>query len=145
MSTWNAQTSEIVGAIRPAIDDDNWHIRWDVAWYVDRCVMAGFAKTEDEKLACARRFLAGKRKVSPPGRKRRKVAEKAKRKLIASPSADLMAAIESLRGSKAHEQYLAGSDKALNALVGMALKLHKTDPAAVRELIIKNLAEAQPA
>lgn len=37
------------------------------------------------------------------------------------------------------KQYAQGNDKALNALVGMVLKAHKADPAAVRELLQKQL------
>ncbi len=46
-------------------------MRNEVAHYVDRCMAAGFCKTEDDIRACAGRYLAGKRKVTAPGTARR--------------------------------------------------------------------------
>lgn len=142
---WDQAISEIAGAIQPAVVGDAWSRRLEVAWYVDRCVMAGFAKTDDEKLECARRFLAGKRKVSHPGTKHRKTAAKARRKLLENPPAELLKAIETLRGSVAHVEYLMGNAKAMNAMVGQVLKIGRYDPSAVRELIEKHIAATQPA
>lgn len=142
---WTPEVSNLVGAIQPALKGEAWAKRWEVAWYVDRCVMAGFAKTDDEKLECARRFLAGKRKVSPPGTKHRKAIAKAKRKFLANPPQEALQAVESLRGSMAHTQYLRGNQKAMNAMVGTVLQSCRAEPSAVRDLIEKHLAAAQPA
>lgn len=135
--TFGAADIALIQAITPAVKGDAWSYRWDVAWYVSQCEMAGFAKTADEKMACAKRYLAGKRKISPPGTERRKKAERLKRKIVSSPPQELVDAIQALKCSKAYEQFIGGNEKALNALVGLVLKEFKTDPSAIRELIQK--------
>lgn len=54
-------------------------------------------------------------------------------------------AIHALHGTVACAQYMQGNAKAMNSMVGQVLKSYKADPAAVRQLIEKNLAEGQPA
>lgn len=88
---------------------------------------------------CAKRFMAGKRRVTPPGTQRRKDAEKAKRKLLASMPAELDAAIVEAMGSNAARQFADGNEKALNSVVGMVLRKYKADPAFIRCVLIERL------
>lgn len=132
----------VVEALIPLLQDtEHWEKRWDVEWYVDKCIRAGFCKTPDQIRLCAERFLAGKRKVTPPGTKRRKVAAKKKADALANVDPQLMAAVTAViaENVKAVEQYKGGTEKALNALVGGVMKRFKTDPAVVKDLLISTI------
>ena len=118
---------------------DAWSRRWAVAGYVQLCEMAGFCSTDDMRRLCAQRWLAGKRKVSPPGARRRKNAEREMRRLLADAPPPLTRAIEAVATTDAAAQFVAGNGKALNALVGMVLRQYKVDPAVVRALLIRRL------
>lgn len=136
-SSWNTIT-----ALIPLLEGTaNWDRRYEIAWYVDRCVAAGFASTSDQMRLCAERYIAGKRKITPPGTARRKRdAIKMKRVLKDTPTA-LIAAVNDViaEQQKAVTQYKNGVDKALNALVGGVMKRYKVDPAIIRELLIKKI------
>ena len=41
------------------------------------------------------------------------------------------------QNSKAIEQYRAGNEKAVNALVGQVMRKHKTDAAVIKQLLIQ--------
>jgi len=101
--------------------------------------MAGFCATDDMLRLCAQRYMAGKRKVTPPGTLRRKAAERERRRLLRNMPAELTAAIASATDSAAAQQYAAGNDKSLNAVVGMVLKQYKAEPSFVRELLATRL------
>jgi hypothetical protein len=113
--------------------------RHEIAWYVASCEMAGFCNTLDMRRACAKRYMLGKRKVSPPGTKRAKRQAAERKKIIREMPEALASAIESAATSEAARQFAAGNDKAINSLVGLVLKLHKSDPSIVRELLVKRL------
>lgn len=133
----------LMEALIPLLHDTpHWDIRFDIEWYVSKCMAAGFCKTQDQIRLCAERYLAGKRKITPPGTKRRKVAEKERKKLKASVPSELMKAVNEAiaEGAKAIAQYKSGVEKALNAVVGGVMKRHKADPAFVRELILEKIA-----
>lgn len=136
------QDISLIEALIPLLENTpNWERRYEIAWYVDRCRMKGFATTSDQIRLCAERYIAGKRKVTPPGTKRRKLAAKKMREVMSNVPKELMQAIEAVvaEQTKAVEQYIGGTDKALNALVGGVMKRHKSDPAIVRELLIKKI------
>jgi hypothetical protein len=118
---------------------EHWNARWGVELYVTRCIEAGFCKTSDQIKLCAERFLAGKRRVTPPGTKRRKVAERKQREILKNTPPELMAAVTAAiaDNAKAIDQYKSGTEKALNAVVGAVMKRHKADPAIVRLLLIE--------
>jgi len=135
VTMWTAESGELIGAISPALNETNWQQRQNVAWYVDRCVMMGYADTPALMLACARRYLSGKRKVSPPGHRAAKAKAKEVRNLLASPPNDLLHAIEAQSGTKAVDAYISGDVKAINQIVGAVLKIAKYNPEAVKQLI----------
>lgn len=112
-----------------------WDRRHDVEWYVNRCERAGFCGTDDMRRLCARRYMAGKRKVTPPGTSRRKALARERRRLERNLPAELAQALDSAAASPVVQQVAAGNGKAMNALVGMVLKQHKAEPALVRELL----------
>lgn len=111
----------------------------DMVWYLGRCEIAGFMKTNDEVRACAVRFVLGKRKVSPPGTQRRKNAEKKRRELLKNLPAELLSVLDTVCASEAGKQFASGNDKALNSLTGMVMRQYKTDAALVKDLIVKRL------
>jgi hypothetical protein len=114
-----------------------WDERFDVAWYVDRCRLAGFAETDDQMRACALRYLAGKRRVTPPGTARRRRDERRRRAELAAVPPELAAAVAAVvaENEKAVAQYRAGVEKAINALVGQVMRRHRADPAVVKTLL----------
>ena len=131
--------SDLLGAIQPLLNGDWWDKRWDVAWYVDRCAQKGFANTPDSMRECAKRYMAGKRKISAPGTAKRKRDEKMMVDFLKNPPQEIIVTIETLADSPIATQYKNGNEKALNAIVGMVLKSHKFEPACVRALIVKKL------
>lgn len=133
----------VVEALIPLLEGSPWwDQRYEIAWYVGRCCMAGFAQTHDQMRLCAERYIAGKRKITPPGTRRRKVAAKRMREVLANTPVALLEAVTAVvhEQTKAVDQYKSGVEKALNALVGGVMKRHKSDPAIVRELLIKKIA-----
>ena len=118
---------------------DWWDRRGEVEWYVSRCEMAGFCETDDMRRLCAQRFMAGKRKVTPPGHQRKKNAAKRARQEIKSP--DLVAVVREACKTDAANQYRSGNEKALNALIGFVLKRQKAEPGAIKSLLIEALTQ----
>lgn len=134
---FDRQVSSMASALIPILKDtQSWACRYEIAWYVSRCEMAGFCKTDEMRQLCAQRWMAGKRKVSPPGHKRRKRAASLMRKMLGNPPVELLAAVSAALKTDAARQYAEGNLKALNALVGMVLKAFKTDAGVVRQLLI---------
>lgn len=136
---WTPTHSRLAEALTPVLTGEWWEHRWTIAWYVNRCEMAGFCVTDDMRRLCAQRYMAGKRKVTPPGTQRRKTAERERRRLLRDMPDALTAAIEVAVNSAAAQQFAAGNDKALNAVVGMVLRQYKAEPATVRELLAARL------
>lgn len=134
---FSPQSMRIISALVPVLDKTQWwDRRLDVAWYVSRCVAAGFCNTEDMMRLCARRYMEGKRKITPPGTKRKKNAQKERRRLAKSVPVELASAIAEVAGSDLARQYAGGNHRALNAMVGKVLKASKADPEFVRNQII---------
>jgi hypothetical protein len=138
-------TAERLAVLEPLIalleGTPHWSQRYEVEIYVHKCIDAGFAKTHDQIRLCAERYIAGKRKVTAPGTKRRQRAEQKMREMLANTPKELLDAVQAVvaEQTKAVEQYKGGIDKALNALVGGVMKRFKSDPAIVRELLIKHI------
>ena len=123
----------------------NWDNRLNIEWYVWRCVAGGFCDTPDQIRLCAERYIAGKRKVNPPGTSRRKKAAKKMRDGLKNTPPELLSAIKEclLAQQKAVDQYKNGNDKALNSLVGGVMKSYKGDPALIRQLLIQHIQNEQ--
>lgn len=139
---FSAERLQIIETLIPVLQyTEHWDCRYDVEIYVSKCYRAGFAQTPDQLRLCAERFLAGKRKVTPPGTSRRKRDAKKMRAILTNPPSDLILAIDTVLSEqqKAVTQYKSGVDKALNALVGQTMKRYKIDPAIIRELLIKKI------
>ena len=139
---WSEELSFIAGVLTgylSGISSEAFADRHNVADYVSRCMQAGFCKTEDDVRACAARYLAGKRKITPPGTARRLRESKERAKLLANVPKELTNAIAEVMevNSKAIEQYRAGNEKAVNALVGQVMRKHKTDVAVIKQLLIQ--------
>ena len=137
--TWTPTHARLAEALTPILGGVWWDRRWEVAWYVNLCEMAGFCQTDDMRRICAQRYMAGKRKVTLPGTQRRKAAERERRRLLRNMPPELTAAIDLATNSLAAQQYAEGNDKALNAVVGMVLKQYKAEPSLVRELLAAQL------
>lgn len=64
MNTPWSGASHIAGALHAMLfGTKHWASRWDIAWYVSRCEMAGFCNTDDMRRQCALRYIAGKREL----------------------------------------------------------------------------------
>ncbi len=113
--------------------------RIELEWYLIRCEERGFAKTHDALLLCARRWMAGKRKINPPGTRARKESAKATRKLLSNMPAELLTALDTACSSPAAQEYASGKGKALNAVVGLLLRQYPIDAATARQIIMKRL------
>ncbi len=140
---WCPEDSEMIGVlIDLLLNTPNWDQRFEIAWYVSRCESAGFCKTGDQIRLCTERYIAGKRKVSPPGTKRRKKAERERRKLLRNVPADLVKAISEViaENAKAIQQYKDGNEKAINSMVGGVMKRYRGDPATIKILLIQGFS-----
>ena len=148
---WKAATPvtseywRIAGILLPVVNGTEWNTdkakKNDLMRYVSRCEMAGFAKTDDQIAACARRYMAGKRKVSPAGASRRKRAEKELRVFLANPPLGVLEAVSMACTESAVAQYKAGNEKSINAIVGKASKATGANPRAIKVLIEKHINE----
>ncbi len=136
---WNEDVAKLVDAVLPVIPQEWWDRKHDVFNYVNRCEMLGFAGTDELRRQCATRYMAGKRKVSAPGAKRRKDQAKKLNRLIANTPQKLVEAVEAACQTKMAKSVENKNSKAMNALVGMVLSKYKAEPAAVRYLIAQRL------
>jgi len=116
-----------------------WEKREEVAWYADRCIGAGIVTDAASLEVCVRRYMAGKRRITPPFTKTRKRAAIRLRKALAAVPADILALVVEVCSLPIAEQYRQGNTKALNAMVGMVLKKHRLEPAAVKQLLINQM------
>ena len=133
---------EMVGDIVDVVHGTpHWEKRNDILWYVGLCERAGFASSKSQRQNCALRYMAGKRKVSPPGTKRRKRSLQEQRKMLKNMPPELIAAIDSACQSDLAKQVLGGNAKAMNALIGSILKAHKAPAAIVKQLLEAKLKE----
>jgi hypothetical protein len=133
---------EMVGDIVDVVHGTpHWEKRNDILWYVGLCERAGFASNKSQRQNCALRYMAGKRKVSPPGTKRRKRSLQEQRKMLKNMPPELIAAIDSACQSDLAKQVLGGNAKAMNALIGSILKAHKAPAAIVKQLLEAKLKE----
>ena len=139
---WTERMSVLADAILPLLKGEEgeskspyFEHRYEIANYVDKCEAKGFCHDLVTRQACARRWMAGKRKVSAPFTKTRKKAAIAKRKALSIVPAELLAIVESSLKTPQGQQFKSGNEKAVNALVGMVLRQFKYDAAAVKELI----------
>ena len=119
----------------------HWEKREEIIWYVSLCEMRGFANTKDEKKNCALRYMAGKRKVSAPGTKRRKRSLQEQRKILRNIPLELKAAIDTACQSDLAKQVLGGNIKAMNALIGFVLKFYKAPATLVKQLLEAKLKQ----
>lgn len=109
-------------------------------YYVGACEYAGFCKDGNSRRLCADRWIAGKRKVSAPGTKRRKKEVKERKKLLANLSDSFKTILEDVCRSEEAQMYKRGNQKALNSCVGMIMKqTREIPPAAVKELLERRL------
>jgi len=140
---FRAEDSKLIGVIMSTIGDkpDWWSRRFELAGYVDRCIQAGFCKTSDQMRLCALRYIDGKRKITPPGTKKKKTAEKKLAAVLKNVPRALSDAIDNVCKSKSADEYKNGNTKAINSMVGMVMKLHKYDAAIVKQLLINKLED----
>ena len=142
---WTNDDSIMAEALIPILaGTPDWDKRHDIAWYVSRCQMSGFCDTLEMMRLCAKRWLAGKRKVSPPGTKRRKSKARERRKIMNNLPPELIVAIATACKTEAAAQYRGGNEKALNSLVGVVLRSVRTDASLVRELLIQEIKTTNP-
>jgi hypothetical protein len=135
---WDEHTSMIAESVSRVLENDedgstiNTKAMHELGYYLSLCNMRGFAETEKDLDMCARRYLAGKRKVSPPFTKTRKRAAIKARKARESVPKEVLDQIGFVMTLPIAQNV---NEKSINALVGMVLKKHKYNPQVVKELI----------
>ena len=133
-----------IQAIIPLLDGSElWDNRFEIEWYVNRCELAGFCTTDDLRRACAKRYIAGKRKITPPGTRKKKESLKLQRKILLNPPEDLLISISKIISGDLTRQYLSGNTKVLNSMIGMVLKEYKTEPNIIKQLLLDKLSILQ--
>ena len=138
---YRAEDTVMKGVVMDIVEDmPEWFDkRHSVAYYVDRCIQKGFCKTADQMRMCALRYIAGKRKVTPPGTKKRKTAAKKLAHVLRNVPPMLLDAVVTVCKSKAADEYRNGNIKAINSMVGMVMKISKHDAAIIKQLLINKL------
>ena len=138
---YRAEDTVMKGVVMDIVEDmPEWFDkRHSVAYYVDRCIQKGFCKTADQMRMCALRYIAGKRKVTPPGTKKRKTAAKKLAHVLRNVPPVLLDAVVTVCKSKAADEYRNGNIKAINSMVGMVMKTSKHDAAIIKQLLINKL------
>lgn len=137
----HAKDLRLIAALSSVVSDLSQSVKHDVVYYVQRCELAGVCSTDDQRRACAERFLQGKRKVSAPGTRRRRLAQRRARSLVRSPPPELVEALNQAMLLPAVAKAKAGDNKAMNSLVGSVLKVFKAEPQAVRDLVLLRLKD----
>jgi hypothetical protein len=112
---------------------------WDIEWYVNRCEISGFCNTDDIRRNCALRYMAGKRKITPPGTRKEKETAKVMRNILLNPPLELLRIIDEVSLTEPAKQFSSGNDKAINKVIGMVLKLYKIEPLVAKELLVRKL------
>ncbi len=130
-----------IGVILDVIKDmpEWWDRRFQIFYYVSSCMVKGFCKTTDQMRLCALRYIAGKRKITPPGTKKRKTAAKKLAHVLRNVPPVLLDAVDTVCKSKAADEYRNGNIKAINSMVGMVMKISKHDAAIIKQLLINKL------
>lgn len=140
MTFFDQQTQRIIDALHGMLfGGEHWVKRWDIARYIDRCIGAGFCKTDNDIRLCAQRYIDGKRAVTPPGTKLRKKQAKERKALRANVPVELTAAVTEVisANEKAVTQFKGGNEKAINALMGQVIRKYKADAAFIKELLVE--------
>lgn len=115
----------------------------DMVWYLSECGIAGFMNTNDQARLCAQRWIAGKRKVTPPGTKRRKREAKERKKVMLNLPKALVDAISNVVASDVFKHVVGGNEKAANSLMGMVMRQHKADPQLIKQLLAAEIEKAK--
>ena len=125
----------ITGLLKERNQFDN---RWPIAYYVDRCISAGFCVTPDDMRQCAMRYIAGKRRVTPPGTRSRKRLTRRRQQLRTSMPPELLVIITQVvsNNQKVVQQYHDGNERAINSLVGQVMKQYRYDAAVIKEALL---------
>lgn len=132
----------LMGVLNPLLlHSTHWENRWQIIWYVQRCESKDWCNSDDVRRSCAQRYISGKRKITPPGTARKKAAAKKLTQFLKNPPTELLNLILEACNSEIGKQVQEGNTKALNSLVGSVLKKYKTDPNAVKILIMQNFGK----
>ena len=138
-SFWSPKRSQVAQVLISILQNTIfWEKRWEIESYIWKCIAKGFCSTDDQIRLCAQRWMKGKRKVTPPGTLRKKKEAKERAKFLANIPLELIQAIDSVlaKNEKAIEQYKAGNEKAVNALIGQVMKLYRSDASVIKELLV---------
>jgi hypothetical protein len=129
---WDNHTSMIATSVARVLEKGedgsavNISARHELGYYLSLCNRRGFAETEKDLDMCARRYLAGKRKVTPPFTKTRKRAAIKARKARELVPKEVLDQIDLVMRLPIAQNI---NEKSINALVGMVLKKTQIQPA----------------
>jgi Asp-tRNA(Asn)/Glu-tRNA(Gln) amidotransferase B subunit len=113
----------------------SWCYKDDIEWYVWKCKDKGFVRNKQDVHNVINRWLSGKRKITPPGTRKAKKLMQQKKKGVPSEVKEIIASVIA-KNQVLADNYKAGQEKALNVLVGKALKEVSHPPAIIKEYII---------
>ena len=97
--------------------------------------------TPDDMRQCAIRYIAGKRRVTPPGTRSRKRLPRRRQQLRNLIPPELLAIITQVvsNNQKVVQQYHDGNERAINSLVGQVMKQYRYDAAVIKEALLATM------
>jgi hypothetical protein len=128
--------SKVIGVLLPMLrSTPSWTSRFEVQRYVEKCLLAGFCQSDKDLVACAARYLAGKRKVTKPGTRKAKYQTKQLSRFLSNHPSEVLVVTRKLLST--HPIVRQPPDKYLSMLTGLALKELKIEPYLLRGLLSK--------
>lgn len=133
---FNAERYTVLSNIMDIIEPGHpsWNKRFDIEAYVWKCKDKGFVNTKSDVHNVIRRWLDGKRAITPPGARKLKKLAKERKKGVPEELKGVVAEVVA-NNAKVVSSYKEGNEKSLNVLMGQTLKKVKYDPAIVKDYI----------
>lgn len=98
-----------------------------------------FINNYDDALLIARKYLKGKRKITPPFTRKRKEEARKKRKMLSNIPSELLSFLDEQSSNPLLQQYKDGNEKAINAFVGQIIKFVKQNSLPLEASVIKTI------
>lgn len=109
----------------------------NIRWYMGECI--DFINNYDDALLIARKYLKGKRKITPPFTRQRKEEARKKRKMLKNIPSELLTFLDEQSSNPLLQQYKDGNEKAINAFVGQIIKFVKQNSLPLEASVIKTI------
>ena len=92
-------------------------------------------------MLCDMRYIAGIRRVTPPGTRSRKRVSRRRQQLRNSMPPELMGIITQVvsNNQKVVQQYHDGNKRTINSRVGQVMKQYRYDAAVIKEALLESI------